>query len=627
MKFFYIFILVSFGFFQACSSPDTEENKISTETYSLSQSILRSDSSSLLIGQTTKVYLILRDKSAKLVLKKDLNVVFESTGSGDASFSAVQYDAETGFYYTTITAETLGYVFISAKIEDKPLESQAIAIALNEELSQAVIYPKTSYYDDGSSVIVDIAHTNQTAKIRYTIDGTNPSETTGLIYSAPFELTAPKTVKAIAYIENSNYDASDIVESELSSDISISVSEDLAKWNKSFDYGGDDRFRDAVIDSEGNIYVVGYGLTIIGSGYDWIIKKFDKNGVEDTINWNKSFDGGAGTGNHNDYAYGVAVDSQDNVYVVGVGRDLIGAGTDSDWWIKKFDKNGVEDTVNWDKKIDGNTNDDYAFDVAVDKDDNIYVVGYGINIVGGASNRDVWIKKFSSDGTEDTVNWDKKINFRNREDWAIRVKIDKKNKLYIIGSGNNAFGTATGYDWWIKKYTLDGQEDTTHWDKKINIGTTDYVQNIDFDSQNNVYIVGIAYGINTGYACVIKKFDEDGEEDTTHWNKVFNIKNYAGNNDDSRLSDIKINKNDIVYIGGAGYRGVSASSYWDWFFTKYDKNGIEDTNNFNIKIHVSGQDYLHKILINSEENLFLIGGVAGNHYNAMIKKILIEKVN
>jgi hypothetical protein len=40
------------------------------------------------------------------------------------------------------------------------------------------------------------------------------------------------------------------------------------------------------------------------------------------------------------------------VYVTGYGNDIVGDTTFYDWWIKKFDKNGVEDS-NWEKKIDG----------------------------------------------------------------------------------------------------------------------------------------------------------------------------------------------------------------------------------------------------------------------------------
>ncbi|MBA7546791.1 hypothetical protein ES705_39190 [subsurface metagenome] len=80
------------------------------------------------------------------------------------------------------------------------------------------------------------------------------------------------------------------------------------------------------IDSSNNVYVVGSGYTI---------KKFDSAGNEDTINWDKSIGG---------TAYSVAIDSANNVYVFGNKHN----GTDNDWLIKKFDSAGIEDTINWD---------------------------------------------------------------------------------------------------------------------------------------------------------------------------------------------------------------------------------------------------------------------------------------
>jgi hypothetical protein len=134
-------------------------------------------------------------------------------------------------------------------------------------------------------------------------------------------------------------------------------------------------------------------------------------GTEDTIYWDKKIDG---TGN-NDAAYAIAIDADDNVYIVGKGTNLINGSSDSDWWIKKFDKNGNEDADNWNKQYDGNGGDDDALAITIDSAGNIYVAGYGQNIAGGSTGYDWWIKKFDSDGNEDILNWDKKDDFTNTD--------------------------------------------------------------------------------------------------------------------------------------------------------------------------------------------------------------------
>jgi hypothetical protein len=60
-----------------------------------------------------------------------------------------------------------------------------------------IVSPLGGTYEN--SVQVSIANTNLNATVRYTLDGSNPSSSNGQIYTAPFNLTQSKTVKAIAY--------------------------------------------------------------------------------------------------------------------------------------------------------------------------------------------------------------------------------------------------------------------------------------------------------------------------------------------------------------------------------------------------------------------------------------------
>ncbi|MCB9370703.1 SBBP repeat-containing protein [Candidatus Woesearchaeota archaeon] len=79
-------------------------------------------------------------------------------------------------------------------------------------------------------------------------------------------------------------------------------------WNVTYDGGFVDWGSDLVLDSYENIYVTGDSEN--GVDFDYLTIKYDKNGAN---LWNVSYDGGEGY----DGAYGIALDTLGNVYVVG----------------------------------------------------------------------------------------------------------------------------------------------------------------------------------------------------------------------------------------------------------------------------------------------------------------------
>ena len=114
--------------------------------------------------------------------------------------------------------------------------------------------------------------------------------------------------------------------------------------------------------SNDNIYFSGYNHT--GSNLDWWVKKFDADGTEDTANWDKSFDAES----ENDMVYSAASDYNNNIYVIVYRK----SGGFSDWWIKKFDSDGTEDTTNWNKTFGSAGEHDAPTSIAIDNNDNIH---------------------------------------------------------------------------------------------------------------------------------------------------------------------------------------------------------------------------------------------------------------
>jgi len=386
--------------------------------------------------------------------------------------------------------------------------------------------------------------------------------------------------------------------------------EDTTNWDKRFNNGATDIPSMVRFDGSGNVYVVGQGSNLISgtSNLDWWIKKFNANGVEDTTNWDKKFNGVNATGS--DQARAVAIDSSGNVYVVGNGRELVTAGTSaSDWWIKKFNSNGTED-LTWDKKFNGvspNGADD-LFAVVVDSTGSVYVGGSGQNLVSVAS-VDIWIKKFNSNGVED-LTWDKKFDGNTAADALFSLALDSSGNVYAVGSGTNLVGT-TGLDWWIKKFSSAGVEDLS-WNKKITSAgnVSDEAKYVALDSTGNVFVVGYGTNLVSGTSSFdwwIKKFNSSGIEDMS-WDKKID-----GNGSLDQAFSCIVDNLGQLYVTGFGSNIAGSATGTDIWIKKYSATGMEDVTNWDKKISSSGavSDAAITVVVDASGKVF-VGGFGTN---------------
>ena len=315
------------------------------------------------------------------------------------------------------------------------------------------------------------------------------------------------------------------------------------------------------LDSDGNVYLV-YGFSNSGGGtsYDWRIRKFDSSGVEDALNWNKTFDGSMNNGPDSPVA--LLVDSNDDVYVFGYCRDGVNSNL-YDWRIKKYTSSGAEIVTGWDKTVSGDDaeSSDLPETAAVDSNNNLYVAGR-LDTAGGFVRV---IKKYSSAGVEDTVNWNKSVTASAVECLAV----DGDDNLYVGGSNLG--------DLLIKKYSSAGDEDTLNWNQSIDINLADTVRAMAVDSGGNLYAACTFFNGTDSDWC-IKKFSSAGTEDTTDWDIDFD-----GGGEDW-LSSIAVGGQDDVYVFGLTADGASA---YNWAILKYAPDGTEDTINWDKLIGAS----------------------------------------
>ena len=222
------------------------------------------------------------------------------------------------------------------------------------------------------------------------------------------------------------------------------------EWTKQLGTSGSDYASGVAIDSNNNVYITGYtngNLDGPNAGQsDVILAKYNSDG---TLEWTKQL----GTSS-NDYANGVAIDSNNNVYITGSTTGSLGGANAAvgsfDAFLAKYNSNG---DVVWTKQL-GTTSSDQAYGVAIDSNNNVYITGSTYGSLGGANaavgSVDAFLAKYNSDGT---VEWTKQLG-TSSYDQANGVAIDSNNNVYITGytDGSLDGSNAGSYDVFLAKY-------------------------------------------------------------------------------------------------------------------------------------------------------------------------------
>ncbi len=238
-------------------------------------------------------------------------------------------------------------------------------------------------------------------------------------------------------------------------------------------------------DTEGSVYVAGHtfgtlsGDTNVG-GSDLVVVKIDARGEQ---RWTQQL----GTP-QNDLALGLA-SGGDALYLVGTTHGDLGttnAGL-TDLFVMALDKSG---TVRWVRQT-GTPSFDYATGVAVDRDGNLYVSGYTHGRLGTQhmGRSDLVIIKFDRDGTE---LWTRQLG-TPQDDHAVDIATAADGSVYVVGTSYGDFAEPHrgGGDWIVVKLDRDGRE---QWRRQGDSNRRDRVTSIATDLAGNVYIAGSTPG-------------------------------------------------------------------------------------------------------------------------------------
>lgn len=223
------------------------------------------------------------------------------------------------------------------------------------------------------------------------------------------------------------------------------------KWVKQFGTDVSDTATGVAVDSVGSVFISGYTDgsmpdNVSAGGFDAFLAKCSVSGC-DSIKI-KQF----GTTSM-DSATDVVVDSEGNIYVVGYTGKCIKEGDDtcnlgeSDLFVIKYN-GGITNRI-WEKQ-EGSDLYDKAYGVAVDSRNNVYVAG---SFLKKEDTGDFILYEFNADGTTGAL---RAQSSGGKLDRATGVALDKDGNVYVTGNTYDDLGgeNAGKYDIFVARYNF-----------------------------------------------------------------------------------------------------------------------------------------------------------------------------
>jgi uncharacterized delta-60 repeat protein len=319
------------------------------------------------------------------------------------------------------------------------------------------------------------------------------------------------------------------------------------------------------VDYSGNVYVAGNSLNA-GGNYDIATVKYNSNGQ---FQWAKRY---TGSSNGLDEVCGLEIDQEGDIYVGGT-SDSIGALYD--FLLIKYDPEGE---IKWTRRYNGTGNDgDKAKAMTMDKDNNIYLVGWS---VGDGTQSDFAVVKYSPAGNREWVGrWDDPANSSEE---ANAITVDGDGNVYVAGYSP---GAGTDNDITTVKYNRSGEE---QWFETYDggDGMSDLAGQIALDDHGDVYVTG---SVNNGEKIAVIKYNTEG---VYQWAELYRYGDYQ-----HMPVDLKVDHSGNIYLGETIYN--ADEGYWN--IVKYEQEGFIPTG-----IHENSTARATQVLLQNYPNPFKV---------------------
>ena len=348
-------------------------------------------------------------------------------------------------------------------------------------------------------------------------------------------------------------------------------------WSRIYDggVGSDDAPRDMTVDDSGYVYVTGYSYEgTSNGGVNWLTIKYSKDGE---LIWKRSLDW---TGHKSDDPNSLALDKNYNVYVTGYGFVGPPPLLKEDLVLAKYDINGE---FQWAESLSSSsTASSVGYSVLTDDSNNVIVSGYTGNRVA--------VAKYDGMGN---IIWNREF-FRNSGNLVspLYSKLDYENNIILTGF----YSVASQSNFVTLKYDRNGN---LLWSRIFDspVGTLDIANDICLDQNNNIFITGRTF-TNFYNDIFVLKYSSSGD---TLWLRTFD----AGYAFDDEAKSIKSDSLGNTYLTG-NIQTPTASN--DIITLKYDLSGnLVWQKIYSTSSNPTGQDFGITISLDNFFNVYVSG--------------------
>ncbi len=424
---------------------------------------------------------------------------------------------------------------------------------------------------------------------------------------------------------------------------------------------------DLTVDNSGNIYAIGETYSTdfpIVNQYqssnisgDVFITKINTNlNNESSLIYSTYFGG-----DNNDYGYGISVDNNENVYIVGttLSSDLpvinqYQSNQNSyDAFIARFDTRlSGESSLVYATYL-GGENVDYGLDIAVDGNNNVYITGYtylspDFPVINQyqtiQGDRDTFVARIDTNNIGVSSLIYSTFLGGIYVDQGNGIDVDNNNNVYVVGTTNspdfpllNQYQTYQGYsDAFITKIdtNLSG-ESSLIYSSYIGGNGSESGNAIVVDKNNNAYITGETWKTRTndipnfpvlnqyqhsqgGHDAFVTRIDTTQIGDSS-----LIYSSYLGGSSSDVGEGIDVDNNGNVYVSGSTYSSNFPVLYeyqkhqlsMDIFISKLNTNiGGESSLIFSTYLGGSNYDSNTGIAIDSKNHVYVAGWTDSQNY-------------